>query len=78
MYLAPADRHLTIERGCVTARADGRSIHYLVSAADPLFASAAEALAGRVVAVVLTGLGRDGTDGARSIKAAGGTVIARE
>jgi PAS domain S-box-containing protein len=42
---------------------------------DELFASAAIALAGRVLAVVLTGMGRDGVAGARAVKEAGGDVI---
>ena len=42
---------------------------------DELFASAAVALAGRVLAVVLTGMGHDGAVGARAVKEAGGDVI---
>jgi len=42
---------------------------------DELFASAAGALAGRVLAVMLTGAGNDGAVGARAVKEAGGDVI---
>ncbi len=44
--------------------------------ADVLFASAAEVFGAHVLAVVLTGMGRDGTAGAAVVKARGGRVIA--
>ncbi len=43
---------------------------------DILFKSAAEAAAGNLIGIVLTGMGNDGTEGARLIKAAGGVVLA--
>ena len=43
--------------------------------ADELFKSCAQVYGRRVLAVVMTGIGRDGTEGAGLIKAAGGTVL---
>ena len=40
-----------------------------------MFASAAEVYGGRVLAVVMTGMGNDGTRGAKQIREAGGRVI---
>ena len=42
---------------------------------DYLFRSAAEAFDGKLVAVVMTGMGRDGVEGCREIRRRGGHVI---
>lgn len=44
---------------------------------DYLFRSAAEVFGGRVVAVIMTGMGRDGTEGCRGLKQRGAYVIAQ-
>jgi chemotaxis response regulator CheB len=43
-----------------------------------LLTSASEVLGKRLIAVVLTGSGRDGTDGVQSVHARGGVVIAQD
>jgi two-component system chemotaxis response regulator CheB len=47
-----------------------------VPSVDRLFESAAAVFGAKVIAVILTGMGDDGTKGARFVKAAGGMVIA--
>jgi two-component system chemotaxis response regulator CheB len=44
---------------------------------DVLLRSAAEAYRGEVLALILTGMGRDGVEGMRAIKAAGGVTLAQ-
>ena len=57
---------------------DGPLVNFCKPAVDPLFASAAEVWGGKNLAVVLTGMGSDGTRGAADIVAAGGAVIAQD
>jgi two-component system chemotaxis response regulator CheB len=57
---------------------DGQRIKFLRSSANPLFESAAQVLGDRVIAVVLTGGGSDGTDGVQAVKSMGGIIIAQD
>jgi two-component system chemotaxis response regulator CheB len=77
VYLAPPDRHLKI-RADGFALTDGRKIRHVLSSANPLFESAAQALGSRVIAVVLTGGDRDATDGVQAVNVHGGFVIAQD
>src|SRR4051812_47504001 len=77
--LAQAGRHLILRRnsqGSVNAHLalqPNNSPHR--PSVDALFQSAAEAYGGRVLGVVMTGMGSDGKEGAAWIKAQGGTVL---
>lgn len=78
VYLAPPDRHLTVRPDRTVDLTDGHRIRHLLSSANPLFSSAAEALGGRVIAVVLTGGDRDATDGVQAVRVSGGVVLAQD
>lgn len=45
---------------------------------DPMLSSLAHACEGRVLAVILSGMGRDGLEGATELAAAGGTIFAQD
>ena len=80
VWLAPAGSHLEVrrfEQGAVLALTDAPPENSCKPAADVLFLSAA-AFAPRVVGVILTGMGMDGTRGAAAIKGAGGRIIAQD
>ena len=81
IYLAPGGRHMTVARGesqPVISLNDGPLINFCRPAVDPLFSSAAQVWGVALLAVILTGMGSDGTHGAENIVAAGGTVIAQD
>ena len=82
VYIAPAGRHLSLERHRAGLRsrlgeAAGPGGLQLASA-DVLFSSAARAAGASVVAVLLTGMGRDGARGMAELAAAGAHTLAQD
>lgn len=81
VYVAPGDFHFTVRRDAAGYYAEldqTAPINYCRPAVDPLFASVAEATGGNALGVILTGMGHDGRDGVRALRAAGGTIIVQD
>jgi two-component system chemotaxis response regulator CheB len=81
IYLAPGGRHMRVVRKgaeAVIALDDGPPVNFCKPAVDPLFNSAIDVWQGGILALVLTGMGSDGTRGGKEIVAAGGSVIAQD
>jgi two-component system chemotaxis response regulator CheB len=78
VYFAPPDLHLVVMAPGNLILLRGESVHFTRPAADVLFRSAAEVYGRRVIGVILTGYGRDGTDGLRAIRAAGGVAVVQD
>lgn len=80
VLIAPGGRHMRVARRngqVVTQLTDDPPEHGCRPAVDYLFRSAVETWQGRVVGVILTGMGRDGTEGCRALRERGGCVIAQ-
>jgi two-component system chemotaxis response regulator CheB len=81
IHLARGDHHMRLRRqgGQLVLRLDQEAPeNFCRPAVDPLFRSVAETFGERALAVVLTGMGHDGRDGARRIVEAGGAVLAQD
>lgn len=81
IYVAPGSAHLLVTRagGHACARLDrGPPVNYCRPAVDLLFSSAARVFGASSLAVILTGMGADGTNGGIDIARAGGTVLAQD
>lgn len=80
-FIAPGGRQMKIApRGSrpVIRITDDPPEHGCRPSADYLFRSAAEVFGGNVMVAVLTGMGRDGTEGCRELKRKGALVIAQD
>jgi two-component system, chemotaxis family, CheB/CheR fusion protein len=76
VFVVSSDRHVSITDSHVgiSANSAGRP----TPSVDLLMSSAAEVFGERLIAVVLTSTGSDGTEGARAVNRAGGTVVIQD
>lgn len=79
IYIAPGDKHMRIEPGTFKILLDdGPKENFVRPAADPLFRSAADSFGSFCIALILTGLGRDGAQGAAQIASRKGKVLVQD
>lgn len=81
VYIAPGGRHLVVRQSAAGAEAglnDQPPENGCRPSADVLFRSAAAVYGSSVAAIILTGMGRDGTAGLGAVKRAGGYIVAQD
>ena len=81
VFVAPGGRHLRLEKtdGQVRMRLDDSApVKFCRPSIDMFFADAATSYGASAMAVILTGMGTDGVDGARLLKKSGSVIIAQD
>jgi two-component system chemotaxis response regulator CheB len=77
IYVAPPDRHLTLEAGAIRVLRGPRE-NYFRPAIDPLFRSAACVFGPRVIGVLLSGVLTDGIAGLLAVRGGGGLRVLQD
>ena len=81
ILVAPGDAHLTLEpsrNGAMVRLTHGRSSSGCMPSVDPMFDSVGAIYGSGALGVVLTGMGRDGVEGAGRLVACGGSILAQD
>jgi two-component system chemotaxis response regulator CheB len=81
ILIAPGDAHLTVEpgpSGPVVRLTHGRSSSGCMPSLDPMLGSVGAIFGAGALGIVLTGMGRDGVEGASRLVACGGSVVAQD
>ena len=75
IYIVPGGLHCAIDEGKIFQLFEGKKINFVAPAVDVTFSSAAKIYGKNVLGIVLTGMGNDGSKGAKEIKRNGGIVF---
>ncbi len=81
VYIAPGDYHMVVKKqgpGVVIRLHQGPPRNFCRPSVDELFESLADVYNGKTLALILTGMGNDGKEGAEKIKQKGGVVLAQD
>ncbi|NLL21331.1 MAG: chemotaxis response regulator protein-glutamate methylesterase [Firmicutes bacterium] len=78
VYLAPGGYHLLAEKKGIVSLSEAAPVNHVRPSVDVMMESLVEAYGSSVVGVILTGMGRDGSDGMAMIKEKGGRTIVQD
>lgn len=77
VYIAPSDKHMLVSAGKI-ALANTKLVHFLRPSIDVLFDSVAANFGDRAIGVILSGTGKDGSEGMKAIKGRKGVTIVQD
>lgn len=78
VYLAPDDHHLVLTAPGIAGIVSTTSTDRYIPSADRLFTSVARWAGPRSIGVIMTGMGDDGTQGMRAMRAAGALTLGQD
>lgn len=78
VYIAPDDRHLGVRDASTISVANAPPVDGFRPSGTFLFESVARVFGSSAMAVILTGMGRDGVVGLRAVRQAGGRILAQD
>jgi two-component system, chemotaxis family, protein-glutamate methylesterase/glutaminase len=81
IIVAPGDRHIGLRRvgkAVQIVLLDGATTSRCCPSVDPMLSGVAEIFGDAALAIILSGMGRDGESGAAAIAKAGGTIIVQD
>ena len=81
IYIAPGGKHLVLtekDNNVHIELSDSPAENFCKPAVDPLFRSASHIYQDKLAGVVLTGMGADGCEGAKSIVSSGGVILSQD
>lgn len=78
VYVAPGDYHLRIKGSRIHLSLEEAKIHGVRPAVDYLFSSTSHEYKNNLLAIILTGMGNDGTNGLKEVRKNKGYVIAQD
>ena len=78
IYLAPGGFHLKLEGNQRVALSQGARVNYVQPSVDVAMQSLSRALSGKLIGIILTGMGKDGAEGVRHVRNIGGITMAQD
>lgn len=77
-FVAPSHVHLIVTPGGIVKLDDGPAVGGFKPSCDLMLKSVAQSFGSKAIGVVLTGMGSDGAQGLKEVRAAGGHTIAQD
>lgn len=78
IYVAPGGTHLKLDGNHRVVLCDGPRVNFVQPSVDVTMLSLSRQLSGKLIGVILTGMGKDGAEGIRHMKKLGGVTLAQD